>query len=531
MTNFSIRSIAFVTTILSVSTGNCWGERSKYFHIQIVDSETGRGVPLVELETVDGTRYVSDSAGNIAFFESDLMGKQVYFGVRGHGYEFPEDGFKFAGTRLVAKPGTKAVLKIKRINIAQRLYRITGRGIYRDSNLLEISVDKNLKRIGVKQESQLPNALVVGCDSVQSIRANDKLYWFWGDTNRPSYPLGNFHVPGATTPLKFDANSGVPLTYFFDDKGFAKKTCEMPGRGPTWIDGLFKISDADTTNDVKSKTLEVDKSEIIYAKYVKIKPPMKVYEKGLVQFDFGEKVFKKVTVFDLNAPVVPAGHSLQAKSRDLKGDLADYIYFSDPYPVTRVKANADSIQKSQQYESFTCFVDRSTKSNYKLDRDREKKLIYKWRKNTLPLTEDLQNLLIQKGKMTSSEAFYKLIDVDSGKRVNIADGTVYWNKFRKKWIMIGTEKFGKNSFLGEVWFSEADQLLGPWKKAKRVATHEKYSFYNPRHHPDLDQQGGRFIFFEGTYTRMFSATKVKTHRYDYNQIMYKLDLADPRLRF
>ena len=35
------------------------------------------------------------------------------------------------------------------------------------------------------------------------------------------------------------------------------------------------------------------------------------------------------------------------------------------------------------------------------------------------------------------------------------------------------------------------------------------------------------IFFEGTYTTTFSGNDDPTPRYDYNQVMYRLDLADP----
>ena len=34
-----------------------------YFAIEVVDDQTGRGVPLVELETVNNRRYFTDSAG------------------------------------------------------------------------------------------------------------------------------------------------------------------------------------------------------------------------------------------------------------------------------------------------------------------------------------------------------------------------------------------------------------------------------------------------------------------------------------
>jgi hypothetical protein len=62
-----------------------------------------------------------------------------------------------------------------------------------------------------------------------------------------------------------------------------------------------------------------------------------------------------------------------------------------------------------------------------------------------------------------------------------------------------------------------------------VVTHDNYSFYNPRHHPHFDEDGGRRIYFEGTYTHTFSGNHEATPRYDYNQVMYRLDLADERL--
>ena len=122
-----------------------------------------------------------------------------------------------------------------------------------------------------------------------------------------------------------------------------------------------------------------------------------------------------------------------------------------------------------------------------------------------------------------------LRDVETGKPVMGHGGTVGFNPHRKKWVMIALQTFGR-SMLGEVWFAEADTLLGPWGYARRIVTHDRYSFYNVKHHPYFSAGGGRWIYFEGTYTAMFSGAKSKTPRYDYNQIMYRLDLDDPRLR-
>jgi hypothetical protein len=48
----------------------------------------------------------------------------------------PKDGFGYAGVRLQRGSRPRATVKIKRQNIAERLYRVTGEGIYRDSVLL-----------------------------------------------------------------------------------------------------------------------------------------------------------------------------------------------------------------------------------------------------------------------------------------------------------------------------------------------------------------------------------------------------------
>ena len=96
--------------------------------------------------------------------------------------------------------------------------------------------------------------------------------------------------------------------------------------------------------------------------------------------------------------------------------------------------------------------------------------------------------------------------------------------------MIAVQVRGKPSILGEVYYAESDKPEGPWPWAKKVVTHDRYSFYNPAHHPFFDQQDGRIIYFEGTYTFTFSRKEDPTPRYDYNQIMYRLDLSDARLK-
>ena len=92
------------------------------------------------------------------------------------------------------------------------------------------------------------------------------------------------------------------------------------------------------------------------------------------------------------------------------------------------------------------------------------------------------------------------------------------------------EAFGKPSAFGELWYTEADSPLGPWRTAVKVVSHNDYTFYHPRLHPAFSTGQTNLVFFEGTYTREFSGNKNPTPRYDYNQVLYRLDLDDVRLK-
>jgi hypothetical protein len=475
------------------------------FTIQVVDSITKRGVPLIELKTVNNIRYYTDSNGLVAFDEPGLMDQNVFFHVSGHGYEFPKDGFGIRGKAFPIKPGGKAQLEVKRINIAERLYRVTGAGIYRDTLLT-----------GQKAPTRHPvlNGQVLGQDTVVNTVYRGKIYWFWGDTNRPSYPLGIFQTPGATSELPtkggLDPSVGIDLNYWVDTKGFARNTTEMPGDGPTWVETLLTLTDKNGR-------------ERLYTEYVKVRKNMDVYARGLAVWDDEKNRFEKLIDIDLKVPLYAKGNTF----RHTDGGR-EYAYFGHPFPLVRVPATAEAFADVNAYEGFTCLKE-GTRNKEEIERDAEGKAIFSWKKNTPPLFPEDEANLIKSGKLKESEARVSLVDRDSGKRVKAHNGSVYWNEYRKKWIMIANEIGGKTSFLGEVWFAEADQPTGPWREAVQIATHDKMTFYNPKQHPMFDQKGGREIFFEGTYTHDFSGNPDITPRYEYNQMLYRLDLGDPRL--
>ncbi len=471
------------------------------FAITVVDQETGRGVPLVELRTVHGICHYTDSNGIIAFEEPGLMGQEVFFHVSSHGYEFPRDGFGYRGKMLRVVPGGKAKLTIRRINLAERLYRITGAGIYRDTVL-----------VGQKPPLKQPllNGMVLGSDSVLNAVYRGKLYWFWGDTNRPGYPLGNFDVPGATSALPgqggLDPEIGIDLDYFVGPNGFARATAKMPGPGPTWMTALVPLTDRTG-------------KERLCASFIKIEPPMKVYGRALAVFNDARNEFEKRADVDLQAAGFPSGHAFRHTDAG-----TEYVYFASPYPLTRVRATAEEFLKPDCWECYTCLKEGSTLDAAQLDRDSRGRLRYAWRKKTPAIGPAEQGKLIAAKVMQSEEGLLQLRDRDTGKPVLAHAGSVNWNPFRKRWVMITVQSMG-TSFLGEVWYAEAETPLGPWVHAVKVVTHDHYSFYNPKHHPMFDKDGGRVIFFEGTYTHTFSGNPSQTPRYDYNQVLYKLDLS------
>lgn len=477
----------------------------KPFEIQVLDDQSGRGVPLVEFTTTAGVAFVTDSAGRIAFAEPGMMDQRVWFAVKSHGYVGPKDGFGIAGAAFDVKPGGKATLKIKRLTIAQRLYRITGSSIYRDSVLL-----------GHESPIKEPvlNAKVTGCDSVLLAKYQDKLYWFWGDTNRPAYVLGLFDVPGATSALPgkgLDIEKGIDINYFTGKDGFVRATCKMAGEGPTWIGGVTTVRDA------KGK-------ERLMGSYIKVKPPLTIYRRGTCIWNDEKNEFEHAADVPLDAPLYPHGHPILFNDCGVV-----FAYFGDPFFNCRVYATVDGYSDLSKYESFTCLKHGSSLDKPEIERDPSGNVVWAFKRNVPPVDAVAEGKLLAAGLLKKEEANFQVRDAKTGKKVAVHRGSVRWNEYRKKWVCLFGE-IGGSSMLGEIWYAEGNGPTGPWKEAVKVATHDKYSFYNPVHHAEFDREQGRFIYFEGTYTTTFSGNDQKTPRYDYNQMLYKLDLADERLR-
>jgi hypothetical protein len=114
-----------------------------------------------------------------------------------------------------------------------------------------------------------------------------------------------------------------------------------------------------------------------------------------------------------------------------------------------------------------------------------------------------------------------------GKPVEAHGGDLAWHPWSRRWLLLFTQKGGDSSYLGEIWLASAPSPTGPWTDARKVATHDHYTFYNPILHAEAFRDDSPLIHFEGTYVTTFSGHREPTPRWDYNQVLYQVDLSTP----
>ena len=435
-----------------------------YFQIRIVDEQTGRGVPLVEFRTTNAISCWTDSNGIVAWNEPGLMDRDLYFTIQSPGYTFPGGG----RTLKVARGGG-VELKIKRLNVAERLYRVTGQGIYRDSLLTGYPVPIRAPAL---------NGMVMGQDTVRAVIYRRNIFWLWGDTDRPNGPLGNFKTTAATSELPgqggLDPALGVDLSYFTGPEGFVKQMIPWTKR-MTWMHSLMVLHDPAG-------------HERLVSYYEAMRGLGDPERAGLAVFNDEKREFDPLVEF----PEVPK-FSIDGNAALVRADGRDYFYFKGLWPggAVRVPAEWKAVQDLGSYEIFEAEGQNGV-----------------WKRGAAP---------------REPAAPTHFTDVQTGENIPVHCDAIAWNEYRKRWIAT----LQRNP--GEVWYAEADSPTGPVVYAAQVAAHGKCTFYWPAPHPFFDQDGGRVVYFEGTYTDSFSGNTVITPRYNYNQIMYRMALDDPRL--
>ncbi len=404
------------------------GPAPRYAVIRVIDEQTGRGVPLVELKLPNEVKYWTDSAGVACLDEPSLLGREVFVSVRSHGYAYPDKTFDLPGRLVRFEPGKVEELRVRRTMIAERLYRLTGEGIYRDSVMADLPVPMT---------EPLLNGQVLGQDTVAAAVYRGRIFWIWGDTIGPDY--WNFSVSAATSALNDDPSVAVNYTYFTDDKGRSKQMLPLEGEGLVWIEGLIPMTDPDGR-------------ERLVATYTRQKGLVIPEECGLALFNDEREIFEPWVRFPCTRKAI-ASHPFLHEG---------YWYL---YPWQRVPNDWHAIQDGSRYEK---------------------------------------------------------VDVRLPENIRGGASCVVWNDYRQRWILLSED-------FGDVYYAEAREPEGPYGRAVKIIDHNNYNFYNVATHAFFNQEGGRVIYIEGTYTTSFTSAPEKTPRYNYNQVMYRLDLDDPRL--
>lgn len=424
-------AIALTATIAMAASAD-------YFVVRVTDQATGRGVPLVELKLPNEVKYWTDSAGIAAIQEPAFAAREVFVAVSAHGYEFPKDTILGRGLNLTLKPGGRVDLPVRRTMIAERLYRLTGEGIYRDSVLAGLPAPI--------REPLLSSGQVLGQDTAVETLYRGKLYWIWGDTIGSNF--WNFSVSGATSELPerggLDPSIGVDYRYFTRPDGRVKAMLPLPRKGLVWIEGLFTVKDPSGRERLLAT----------YTLQQGLKPPD---ECGVALFDDAAEEFKPWFLCPCQKESHRSSHPIRYQDEG-----RDYWYL---YPWLRIPNDWNALQDVKQWQ----------------------------RRDFQP----------PQGGLRAS--------------------AVAWNAYRRRFILLLEDT-------GEVWYAEAERPEGPYGTAVKVVEHNQYNFYNVLQHPLFEQEGGRVIYLEGTYTAEFSGAKEKTPRYNYNQILYRLRLDDPGLK-
>ena len=304
---------------------------TKPFRVVVVDHETQWPVAMVELRTTHQLRFVSDNAGVIAIDSPEIMNLNTWFSVIGHGYEVPVDGFGYHGVRLTPTEGGSVRIELTRTTIAKRVGRLTGVGLFAESQKFGEYLDE-------------PESQVFGCDSVQLASYKKKLIWAWGDTNIASYPLGIFAMTGATTSLRPFDSLEPPLKPqfkpFLDAQGRVRGMAEIPGSGPTWLTGYVSLPDA--------KGLEH-----LIAFYRKIKPPLDVYETGLCVWNDSNSSFEKLRTTWVSNSGLPKPSLAEDGHPVFWVDEAGqrWLFFGNPFPRVQMPATFEAWQDTASWKT------------------------------------------------------------------------------------------------------------------------------------------------------------------------------------
>lgn len=470
------------------------------FRIDCVDGQTGRGVPLVKLTTSGYISYYSDSAGVVAFDEPGMLGGPVFFLVTSDGYAnaATPPGSPQPGVLLETMPGGRATVVLNRTQPAERVYRLTGGGLYRDTILVGGTAPV--------AEPLLSRAGVLGQDSLMGLVYKNRSFWFFGDTECPAGPRNSdcqhygMFTTGATADAAQPGLQPPSLAYFTsnnsrDPGGMGRKGRPDKAMIEVWNPHSFSHPKpmlagpgiipnfADNSWVGSATVIKEAGEEKMYLTYVCPNTQLQ----GLALWSDEDEHFRPV-----HGPGYAMRYSGAQWVQKLKPADEGYAYYASAFANVRVKAMTAAIEDPAQYEYFTpCHAIHQGGCNVSMGA-----ASWGWKRSDLgkpggggqwqkfgPLEE---RAAIVQGRLRAADARMQVRDRATGKPLQpagvtgltvaeldlahaaevptlLARGSVNWNAYRSKYVLVadqstpqrtGGSNRGQPSVYGELWYCE-----------------------------------------------------------------------------
>ncbi len=503
-----------------------------YFGIRIVDRETHEGVPLVQLRTSNYVVNYTDSQGYVAFLESGMMNRDVWFSIMTDGYTFSEGRVcqpsTFhpcdSGMKLHTTPGKIVTLYVDRTQLAERVFRLTGQGLYRDSLLLNVPAPID--------DASTDTNLITGQDTLMPIKYKGLNYWFFGDTVCASDAREegcNGHGLHTVAAVSNDQFNQAPLLQYLT----------MNIEGIQWPKPVTPIGDL-KMNTWTGAPFVIDVGtphEIMYAFYFKpysLSDNPSPDKTGLVKWNDEKQEFELLTEWPVHNDLewMKNGHQVTSFA-PLDGNDG-YIYISGSFVLTRVPKN--KITDFSAWEAYTPLLSGSNMNHPIMDPKG-----WGWKKGAPVFQQSDETTLISKGIMSASQARMQVVDSVTNQPIIVDSGVVHWNAYLKKYILL----FGN----AQLYIAMSDNMMGPWNKAVKIVQHDasRSQCYNSTQIAALSDATERYVYIACTYTAMWTNDAPPSDtpnvwstclfgqnahlncapvvpRYEYNNLIYRLDL-------
>ena len=447
----------------------------EYFGVRVVDSSSGRGIPAARVSVLHWLDQWSDSLGYVAFQEPALATPTQLF------VTVESDNYDKLAVSLNASLGRSLSLQLRRQLPAERLYRVTGPGIFRDAVLLGAKLPPAAAAVAAS-DSDLSHG-IAGQDAMISAQFRDKIVLSFGDTRSASDGAGQTMTSNALAPTQAFSRErildGLPLSYSLSPSGETRPSLPLHVSERSVCEfGMPFARKGTNDSSVEIGALSAT-SRGLFVVFTK-RPRGNMGPSwadcttccwGIARYDIDTRVYRPQVLFPLKSPMF--GRVTASQSLVTTEDGVERIYFTVQKPIVRVAVSAIA--------NLSAFEEVAVAS---------------------PFTDQ---------------------DINRAAVTHVASAGLF--------VMIAE---GREPRMGDILAATAKSLAGPWSSLCRIAssnlTHN--ALYNPSIHTTINGSSGAEIIWSATLSDGYTTNSVHKQdgltvpRYNYEVIMHRVRLDD-----